>query len=129
MVFTSLTYNKLSRQSTMLEAKMKELSEIEFVQTSISGGILNLAQKLEGVSTQYFSELPGTASALIDYNNMDNFISDIKDITAALNEFDGMAEMSELEMVQFEDIRVNLSNYLEYVPSIWPTESTYIGSD
>jgi murein DD-endopeptidase MepM/ murein hydrolase activator NlpD len=81
------------------------------------------------VSTQYFSELPGSTSALIDYNNMDAFIKDVKDITTALNEFDGLAELSELEMVQFEDIRINLSNYLEYVPSLWPTESTYIGSD
>lgn len=119
----------ISRQATMLEAKMEELGEIEFIQTSISGGILSLARKLEGVSTQYFSELPGSTSALIDYNNMDNFINDIKDITAALNEFDGLAELSASEMVQFEEIRVNLSNYLEYVPSLWPTESTYIGSD
>ncbi|MBN1623980.1 MAG: M23 family metallopeptidase [Clostridia bacterium] len=119
----------ISRQATMLEDKMEELGEIEFIQTSISGGILSLAQKIEGVSTQYFSELPGSTSALIDYNNMDNFINDIKDITAALNEFDGLAELSASEMVQFEDIRVNLSNYLEYVPSLWPTESTYIGSD
>ncbi|HPQ48204.1 MAG TPA: peptidoglycan DD-metalloendopeptidase family protein [Clostridia bacterium] len=125
----SATNLYIARQSTMLEAKMKELSDIEFTQTSISGGILNLAEKLENVSTRYFSELPGSTSALIDYNNMDAFISDIKDITTALNEFDGLAELSSLEMVQFEDIRVNLSNYLEYVPSLWPTESTYIGSD
>lgn len=124
----SATNQYISRQSTMLEAKMSELGEIEFTQASISGGILNLASKLEGVSTQYFSELPGTVSALIDYNNMDRFIDDIKDITTALNEFDGLAELSESEMVQFEDIRVNLSNYLEYIPSLWPTESRYIGS-
>ena len=119
----------IDRQATMLEAKMSELSEIEFTQASISGGILNLANKLENISTQYFSELPGTTAAIVDYNRIDEFLDDVDSITRALNEFDGLAELSESEMVQFEDIRVNLSNYLEYVPSLWPTESTYIGSD
>jgi len=118
----------IARQATMLEAKMDELNEIEFTQASISGGIINMANKLEGISTRYFSDLPGTTSALVDYNSMDAFLDEVKDITAALNEFDGLAELTESEMVQFDDIRVNLSNYLEYVPSLWPTESDFISS-
>lgn len=113
----------------MLEAKLDELNSIEFTQASISGGILNLANKLEGLSSQYFSTLPGTTTEVLDADKIDLFIEDIREINLVLNEFEGMAEVSDSEMLQFTVIRETLTEYLEYIPSLWPTESTYIGSD
>jgi len=116
------------RQSTMLESKLDDLNEIEFTQASISGGIMNLANKLEGFSTQYFSTLPGTTAQTLDVSKIDQFIDEVKEINVVLNEFQGMAEVSDLEMLQFTAIRETLTDYLLYVPSVWPTKSTYIGS-
>ena len=119
----------IDRQAAMLEAKLDELNQIEFTQASISGGILNLANKLEGFSSQYFSTLPGTTTGILNVNKIDQFIEEIKGINILLNEFQGMAEISDSEMLQFREIRETLTDYLEYIPSLWPTESTYIGSD
>ncbi|MBN2557158.1 MAG: M23 family metallopeptidase [Clostridia bacterium] len=113
----------------MLEDKLDELNQIEFTQNSISGGLMSLANKLESVSTQYFMDLPGTTSSTVDYNKIDEFIENIKDINNVLNQFDGMAELSESQIVQFKSIRETLTGYLDNVPSLWPTESTYVGSD
>ena len=52
----------------------------------------------------------------------------VKEINMVLNELTGMAEISDSEMLQFAAIRETLTEYLEYIPSVWPTESTYIGS-
>ncbi len=119
----------IDRQATMLESKIDDLNEIEFTQASISGGILNLANKLEGFSTQYFSTLPGTTAETLDISKIDQFINEVKEINVILNEFQDMSEISDIEMLQFTTIRETLTDYLLYVPSIWPTESTYIGSD
>lgn len=119
----------IDRQAEMLETRLEELNTIKFTQTSISGGILALANKLEGFSTQYFSTLPGTTAQAIDVSKIDQFIEEVKEINTVLNEFQEMAEISETEMLQFTSIRNTLTDYLEYVPSVWPTESTYIGSD
>lgn len=119
----------IDRQATMLESKLDDLNEIEFTQASISGGIMNLANKLEGFSTQYFSTLPGTTTETINVAKIDQFIDEVREINIVLNEFQDMSEISDLEMLQFTTIRETLSDYLLYVPSIWPTESTYIGSD
>lgn len=119
----------IDRQASMLESRLDELNEIEFTQASITGGILNLANKLEGFSSQYFSTLPGTTTQIMDVSKIDQFLDEIKEINLILNEFQGMAEISDSEMLQFTAIRETLIEYLEYVPSVWPTESTYIGSD
>lgn len=119
----------IDRQATLLESKLDELNEIEFTQASISGGIINLANKLEGFSTQYFSTLPGTTTQTIDIAKIDQFIEEVKGINVVLNEFQDMAEISDLDMLQFTTIRETLTDYLLYVPSVWPTESTYIGSE
>jgi len=119
----------IDRQASMLETRLDELNEIEFTQASISGGIMNLANKLEGLSSQYFSTLPGTTTEILDSTKIDQFIDEIREINLLLNEFEGMAEISDSEMLQFTAIRDTLTDYLEYIPSLWPTESTYIGSD
>jgi murein DD-endopeptidase MepM/ murein hydrolase activator NlpD len=118
----------IDRQAAMLESKLNELNDIEFTQATISGGILNLANKLEGFSTQYFSTLPGTTTETLDVSKIDQFIDEVKEINMVLNELTGMAEISDSEMLQFTTIRETLTEYLEYIPSVWPTESTYIGS-
>ncbi|MDX1357821.1 MAG: M23 family metallopeptidase [Clostridia bacterium] len=118
----------IDRQAAMLESKLNELNDIEFTQATISGGILNLANKLEGFSTQYFSTLPGTTTETLDVSKIDQFIDEVKEINMVLNELTGMAEISDSEMLQFAAIRETLTEYLEYIPSVWPTESTYIGS-
>jgi len=119
----------IDRQAGMLETRLEELNSIKFTQTSISGGILALANKLEGFSTQYFSTLPGTTTETLNVSKIDQFIEEVKEINSLLNEFQGMAEISESEMMQFTSIRKTLTDYLEYVPSVWPTVSKYIGSD
>ena len=119
----------IDRQAAMLDQRLEELNQIEFTQASISGGIMNLANRLEGVSSQYFSTLPGTTTEMIDVSKIDDFIEEVKEINMVLNEFQGMAEISDSEMLQFTTIRDSLSTYLDYIPSLWPTESAYIGSD
>ena len=119
----------IDRQASIIEAKLDELNEIEFTQTTISGGIMNLANKLENISTQYFSPLPGSTTETINASKIDSFIADIKEITTILNEFDGMAEVTDLQVLQFTSIRETLTDYLDNIPSVWPTVSTYIGSD
>ncbi|MCD6323216.1 MAG: peptidoglycan DD-metalloendopeptidase family protein, partial [Clostridiales bacterium] len=118
----------IDRQATMLESKLDELNEIEFSQASISGGILNLANKLEGFSTQYFSTLPGTTAKTLDVSKISQFIDEVKEINVVLNEFQDMSEISDIQVLQFTTIKETLTDYLLYIPSAWPTESTYIGS-
>ncbi len=118
----------IARQSSMLQDRLGELDQIEFAQSSISGGIMNLAVRLEGLSTQYFSELPGSSVQTLDHTKINEFIEEIREINSVLNEFEGMKEMSESQIVKFASIRKNLSSYLEYVPSYWPTKSKFIAS-
>lgn len=125
-ILASNTY--ISRQSDLLADRLNELNEVQIAQTSLSGGIMNLSVRLENLSTQYFSELPGTTTQVLDHSKIDEFIGEIREITHVLNEFEEMKEMSESQIVKFKSIRDNLSDYLEYVPSYWPTESTYIAS-
>jgi murein DD-endopeptidase MepM/ murein hydrolase activator NlpD len=89
---------------------------------------MSLSVRLENLSTQYFSELPGSTAQILDHSKIDEFIGEVREITQVLNEFEEMKEMSESQIVKFKIIRENLSEYLEYVPSYWPTERTYIAS-
>jgi murein DD-endopeptidase MepM/ murein hydrolase activator NlpD len=119
----------IQRQSYLIENKSDELLSIEGLQSSIDMTLMSLAVKLENVTTNYVDEYTNAqGTAGLSYEKVDFFLRVAQDLADTLAKIELLSTTSESQMLSFNALKSELNEYLDKIPSYWPTESTYISS-
>jgi len=125
----SVLNSYIQRQSYLIGNKADELSDIEGLQSSINMELLTLSAKFENVTTTYvdkYADAHNTAS--LSYTQVEAFLKDASDLAQTLSKIEDLSDTSQNSMLSFKSIKKELNEYLDKIPSVWPTDSRYIGA-
>jgi len=128
-VQVSVLNSYMQRQAYLIENKSDQLLSIEGLQSSINMELLTLSVKLESVITTYvdgYADSSGTAS--LSYSKVESFLKDVQGLATILSQVEVLSDTSDTQMLSFNKLKGELNNYLDKIPSFWPTESHYIAS-
>ncbi len=125
----SVLNSYIKRQAYLILNKSDQLLGIESLQASIDMELLNLSVQLESVTTKYVdSYVEGSGTAALSYSQVGAFLEDAQNLANTLTQIEQLSNTSEGQTLSFISLKNDLNNYLDKIPSLWPTESTYIAS-
>lgn len=125
----SVLNSYIKRQAYLILNKSDQLLGIENLQSSIDMELLNLSVQLESVTTKYVDNyVEGSGTAALSYSQVNAFLEDAQNLADTLTQIEQLSNTSESQTLSFISLKEDLNNYLDKIPSLWPTESTYIAS-
>ncbi|MFA5342020.1 MAG: M23 family metallopeptidase [Clostridia bacterium] len=117
----------VGNQAQMLDNKLNEIATLETVQEDLNIQIKDLSLQLKDIAQKYTDSI-SLASASVTANNVTKFAQDTAAIASALQLLLETNQGTQSELVDFSDAANVLSEYLDSIPTLWPTKSTYIAS-
>ncbi len=117
----------LGRQSRLLDTRLNEMTDIEDTQQELSDRIRVLSNQLKVISDQYVDNIT-LASVSVSASNIAQFAKESKEIADALEILLETNEQTKDELLDFSKAAEVLNDYLDTIPTCWPTVSYRIAS-
>lgn len=117
----------VGKQAQVLDNKLNEIATLETAQEDLNIQIKDLSAQLKIIAEKYTNSI-SLASASVTANNVTKFAEDTAAVAAALEILLTTNENTKSELVDFSDAANVLCDYLDSIPTLWPTKATYIAS-
>ncbi len=117
----------VGNQAQLLDNKLNEIATLETAQEDLNIQIKDLSLQLKNIAQTYTDSI-SLASASVTANNVTKFAQDTAAIASALQILLETNENTQSELVDFSDAADVLCEYLDSIPTLWPTKATYIAS-
>ena len=117
----------VGKQAQVLDNKLNEIATLETVQEDLNVQIKDLSVQLKDVVERYTSNI-SLASTSVTANNVTKFAQDAASIASALQILLETNESTKSDLVDFTKAADVLDQYLDSIPTFWPTRSTRICS-
>ena len=117
----------VGKQAMVLDNKLNEIATLETAQQDLNIQIKELSSQLKLIAEKYTDSIT-LASASVTANNVAKFAEDTASVAAALEILLATNESTRTELVDFSEAANVLCNYLDSIPTLWPTKSKHISS-
>lgn len=117
----------VGKQAMVLDNKLNEIATLETAQQDLNIQIKDLSAQLKLIAEKYTDSI-SLASASVTANNVAKFAEDTAAVAAALEILLATNESTQAELVDFSQAANVLCNYLDSIPTLWPTKSKHISS-
>ena len=117
----------VGKQAQVLDSKLNEIALLETAQEDLNIQIKDLSSQLKLIAEKYTNSI-SLASASVTANNVTKFAQDTAAVASALQILLETNENTQSELVDFSDAANVLCDYLDSIPTLWPTKATYIAS-
>lgn len=116
------------RQADLLEHKADDLETLIADQAYLSSSLMILTTSLEYITSTYLQSVSEVTPASLDHRSIGSFIQNVTSLSQALDTIYELSQDSNNSTLNFQAARSDLMEFLDDVPSFWPTVSRRIAS-